>query len=124
MKQVITFDSLGITRHPNHTPLSHGVELYLRRHRHTRKTTRLWVLETVIIPMKFTSVLYPAILQASIRLRGSQDLVFVSSLWGYLRTLRAMMQHRSQLVWFRWLYVLASKYMWTDRLVEIPVFGR
>lgn len=37
----------------------------------------------------------------------------------YVTALRAMMQHRSQLVWFRWLYVAFSRYMWVNDWVEI-----
>jgi N-acetylglucosaminylphosphatidylinositol deacetylase len=40
---------------------------------------------------------------------------------GYWQALKAMMQHRSQLVWFRWLYVAFSKYMWSNRLVEVDL---
>lgn len=31
---------------------------------------------------------------------------------GYSTALKAMRAHQSQLVWFRWLYVAASRYMW------------
>jgi len=41
----------------------------------------------------------------------------------YLTALRAMRQHWSQLVWFRWLYVLFSKYMWVNEWVEVQVEG-
>lgn len=45
--------------------------------------------------------------------------VFVSGIDAYKTTLRAMMEHRSQLVWFRWLYVLFSRYMWVNEWVEV-----
>jgi N-acetylglucosaminylphosphatidylinositol deacetylase len=32
-----------------------------------------------------------------------------------------MRRHWSQLVWFRWLYVLFSRYMWVNDLVEVKV---
>lgn len=44
---------------------------------------------------------------------------FVSGVTEYRTALRAMMQHRSQLVWFRWLYVAFSRYMWVNELVEV-----
>lgn len=40
---------------------------------------------------------------------------------GYMRALQAMMQHHSQLVWFRWLYVSFSRYMWVNEWAEVPV---
>lgn len=45
--------------------------------------------------------------------------VFVSGVGGYRTALRAMQQHRSQLVWFRWLYVSFSRYMWVNEWVEV-----
>ena len=47
----------------------------------------------------------------------------VSGAGEYRTALRAMMQHRSQLVWFRWLYVAFSRYMWVNEWVEVD-FGR
>ena len=44
---------------------------------------------------------------------------FVAGVREYVTALRAMMQHRSQLVWFRWLYVAFSRYMWVNDWVEI-----
>ena len=46
--------------------------------------------------------------------------VFVAGARAYFRAVRAMHEHRSQLVWFRRLYVLFSRYMWVDEWVEIP----
>ena len=45
--------------------------------------------------------------------------VFVSGAQDYLIALKAMMQHRSQLVWFRWLYIAFSRYMWVNEWMEI-----
>ena len=44
---------------------------------------------------------------------------FVADLREYVTALRAMRQHRSQLVWFRWLYVAFSRYMWVNDWVEV-----
>jgi N-acetylglucosaminylphosphatidylinositol deacetylase len=40
---------------------------------------------------------------------------------GYFTALRAMREHWSQLVWFRWLYVSFSRYMWVNEWVEIAI---
>ena len=45
--------------------------------------------------------------------------VFVSGVDGYKTALRAMEEHKSQLVWFRWLYVSFSRYMWVNEWVEV-----
>ena len=44
---------------------------------------------------------------------------FVSGYWEYLKALQAMQAHKSQLVWFRWLYVAFSKYMWVNAWIEM-----
>ncbi|KAF8650899.1 hypothetical protein AX16_005046 [Volvariella volvacea WC 439] len=45
--------------------------------------------------------------------------VYISDLRAYFTTLRAMYAHRSQLVWFRYLYILFSRYMWVNDWVEV-----
>ncbi|KAF7970162.1 hypothetical protein HWV62_24868 [Athelia sp. TMB] len=45
--------------------------------------------------------------------------VFVSSISDYRVALHAMYEHWSQLVWFRWLYVGASRYMWVNEWAQV-----
>jgi N-acetylglucosaminylphosphatidylinositol deacetylase len=45
--------------------------------------------------------------------------LFVSGYWEYLKALQAMQAHKSQLVWFRWLYVAFSKYIWVNVWIEM-----
>jgi len=45
--------------------------------------------------------------------------VFVSGILQYIKALSAMRAHASQLVWFRWLYVTFSRYMWVNEWVEL-----
>ncbi|KAF9446492.1 LmbE-like protein, partial [Macrolepiota fuliginosa MF-IS2] len=45
--------------------------------------------------------------------------VFVSGIHEYLNALKAMRMHVSQLVWFRWLYVSFSRYMWVNEWLEV-----
>lgn len=52
--------------------------------------------------------------------KSPTSITFHSPLPSYLLTLKAMRQHKSQLVWFRWLYVGWSKYMWVG---EVEVVG-
>ena len=44
---------------------------------------------------------------------------FVSGIPQYKTTFHAMLQHHSQMVWFRWLYLAFSRYMWVNEWVEI-----
>ena len=85
------------------------------------------LLESVPKYIKFTGPLYPLTLNTARLLseipvlaglfdRG-KGLTITSTAKGYGTALEAMMKHESQLVWFRWLYVGASKYMWSNTLV-------
>ena len=47
--------------------------------------------------------------------------VFVSSAEQYILGLLAMKQHWSQMVWFRWLNVLSSRYMWVNEWEEVNI---
>ena len=47
--------------------------------------------------------------------------VFVSGFDGYLLALKSMYQHQSQLVWFRWLYAVFSRYMWVNEWLEMDI---
>jgi N-acetylglucosaminylphosphatidylinositol deacetylase len=47
--------------------------------------------------------------------------VFVSGTKEYWAALQAMRAHPSQLVWFRWLYVLFSRYMWVNEWNEVKL---
>ncbi|PAV15258.1 carbohydrate esterase family 14 [Pyrrhoderma noxium] len=46
---------------------------------------------------------------------------FISGWKEYFTALKAMTKHHSQLVWFRWLYVSFSRYMWVNDWIEIQV---
>ena len=44
---------------------------------------------------------------------------FISTPSEYLVTVRAMLKHDSQMVWFRWLNLVSSKCMWMGELEEV-----
>ena len=47
--------------------------------------------------------------------------IFISSAGQYMRGLSAMKQHWTQMVWFRWLNVLFSRYMWVNEWKEVGI---
>jgi len=53
---------------------------------------------------------------------GSESLI-VAGVPQYLTALKAMRKHKSQLVWFRWLYVSFSRYMWVNEWMEVTACG-
>lgn len=52
---------------------------------------------------------------------ASRRILFISSPAQYLIAHRAMRQHITQLVWFRWLYVVFSRYMIINELIMVQV---
>jgi hypothetical protein len=49
---------------------------------------------------------------------AGNSIQLISPPLAYLSTHKAMRQHTSQLVWFRWLYVTFSRYMYINDLVQ------
>ncbi|KNZ75122.1 N-acetylglucosaminyl-phosphatidylinositol de-N-acetylase [Termitomyces sp. J132] len=104
IETILTFDAGGISGHPNHCSLPDGVA-------HLPAPPRLYTLVTRPLHAKYIGVLAPL-------LASSPQPVIVSGIYDYLTALQAMRAHTSQLVWFRWLYVLFSRYMWINEWAE------
>jgi hypothetical protein len=49
--------------------------------------------------------------------------VIVAGIKEYRRTVIAALQHQSQRVWFRWLYMAFSQYMWINEWERIHVIA-
>lgn len=47
--------------------------------------------------------------------------IFISGAEQYIRGLSAMKQHWSQMVWFRWLNVFFSRYMWVNEWKQVDI---
>lgn len=91
---VVTFDSYGVSGHPNHRACSH---VRFREHLHLRSVNLLWK--------------YAGLLSLFVDLFHSQQHIFVLSPAELFTAYQAMRQHKSQLLWFRCLYLLFSRYM-------------
>ncbi|RKO83766.1 putative deacetylase LmbE-like domain-containing protein [Blyttiomyces helicus] len=106
---IITFDSQGISNHPNHRALYSGI----RRLKSTNPTPA-YSLRTVSLPRKYISILdlvFTCLQPASA--------LFVSSPLECARAQRAMIRHTSQMVWFRHLYIVFSRYMVVNELDRV-----
>jgi len=127
---ILTFDRQGVSSHPNHISLMYGAAHTLKSNR-LDEPLRVFGLITVPLVPKYTGPI--AALLAKLDIRFAKVLgtlgfgegrtpvaVFVSGTGEYFTAVKAMMQHRSQLVWFRWLYVAFSRYMWVNEWVEVP----
>ncbi|KDQ10283.1 hypothetical protein BOTBODRAFT_36393 [Botryobasidium botryosum FD-172 SS1] len=115
---ILTFDSFGVSRHPNHISLPLGVSHLLCDPTLQRPAPALYSLRTTSLVQKYTgmaSLIFPSP-------RTAGGFKVVSGVRQYVQALKAMMKHWSQLVWFRWLYIAFSRYMWInewDRVTEL-----
>ncbi|RPD56023.1 LmbE-like protein, partial [Lentinus tigrinus ALCF2SS1-6] len=121
---ILTYDHHGISSHPNHISLPKGASRLIGSLHDTngKPRPRLFTLVTVPLREKYVGLLSPLLSRATIFLsklsqdapRAKASTTVISDWKGFLRAHRAMRQHWSQLVWFRWLYVLWSRYMWVN----------
>jgi len=113
---LLTFDTHGISGHPNHISLPLGASHLL----HSTTHLQLYTLKTVSVLLKYIGPLSHLVAKAQAFLfRDSSRPVFVANFEDYRMAWHAMRQHGSQLVWFRWLYVLFSRYMWVNEWVLV-----
>jgi N-acetylglucosaminylphosphatidylinositol deacetylase len=108
---VITFDEGGVSGHSNHIACFHTLQ-FLYTNGHIPAGVQVFVLETVPLRRKyigcldlFCSYIYSTFL-------------FVANPWP---TYMAMREHRSQLLWYRYLYMCFSRYVLINTLRRIPL---
>jgi N-acetylglucosaminylphosphatidylinositol deacetylase len=121
---------MGISSHPNHYSLYYGARRLLASLPPNTTPVRAYALTTYPILIKYSgwitllSKLYPNSYQTRGAIAsGLPALRFTSGIASYLTTFRAMSEHHSQMVWFRWLYLLFSSYMWRNDWIEIERQG-
>ncbi|BFZ63115.1 N-acetylglucosaminyl-phosphatidylinositol de-N-acetylase [Saitoella coloradoensis] len=135
---IITFDTRGISSHPNHKSCLMGAKSYASstNKRAARKDTpiSLYTLTTTSLLRKYAGIIdSPFTLfdsnfalgrqmkhyKAELRKRGidTRDerargvLVYMNSPLQLIKSQRAMRKHESQMVWFRWGWIFLSRYM-------------
>ncbi|KAG9486047.1 N-acetylglucosaminyl-phosphatidylinositol de-N-acetylase [Eleutherodactylus coqui] len=107
---VITFDEGGVSGHSNHIALYHAVRS-LHSSGELREGCSVLLLESVSVFRKYISLL-----DLPLSWLCSRDVVFISSGRQYKQAKEAMLHHQSQLLWFRHLYLLFSRYMMINSL--------
>ncbi|KAH7921702.1 LmbE-like protein [Leucogyrophana mollusca] len=139
---ILTFDKQGVSSHPNHFSLSWGASRLISSFPPSAAPgLRLFTLITVPVLPKYTGVLSALLARLDIVLQRALDYlipspvstddrpnvmpVFVSGIKEYITAAHAITVHKSQLVWFRYLYMGFSRYMWVNEWVEVrPDDGR
>ncbi|KAI3423800.1 hypothetical protein D9Q98_009637 [Chlorella vulgaris] len=135
--QIYTFDNGGVSGHPNHLATCAGV---LRWWEATPSSSspssmpELWQLETVSLPRKYLGLLDSPLahLMAAMQRRRRQrqqrrqqqqrqqdlDSVQVVVRASPRQAWRALLKHRSQMVWYRRVWMVLSRYMYVNTLVR------
>ena len=100
IKALITFDSYGISGHPNHKAINSSLKARVVKEK-SETTIKFYQLTSTNLLRKYSSILdFPLSLLAPFMF---VDLNIVSQ---YL----TLSQHKSQLVWYRRLFILLSRY--------------
>jgi N-acetylglucosaminylphosphatidylinositol deacetylase len=123
---LITFDSNGVSSHPNHISLYHGARTFLatlmKGKSGWESPVALYTLTSVNVVRKYTSILdfLPTMSLWAMGTKTEEKqhptgLVFFNQLvgdGGVSRARSAMTTaHKSQMVWFRWGWIIFSRYM-------------
>ncbi|XP_037543961.1 N-acetylglucosaminyl-phosphatidylinositol de-N-acetylase [Nematolebias whitei] len=114
INMVLTFDGRGVSGHANHVAINKAVR-HLASTGGVPKDCVLLSLVTVGLFRKFISFL-----EIPLSCLLPSRLCCVVGSRGYKQARAAMMRHRSQLLWFRYLYIAFSRYMFINTFQEIP----
>ncbi|KAG2139431.1 putative deacetylase LmbE-like domain-containing protein [Suillus cothurnatus] len=124
-RQVLTFDTKGISLHPNHFSLPLGASYLIKSLSSSSHTSvpRLFSLVTVPVLSKYAGLPSAILVRLGIIFQTFEPTVdslpvFISGIPDYLTTVRAILAHDSQMVWFRYLYITFSRYMWVNEWIE------
>ncbi|XP_072209301.1 N-acetylglucosaminyl-phosphatidylinositol de-N-acetylase [Excalfactoria chinensis] len=102
---VVTFDAGGVSGHANHISLYTALR-YLHSERKLPEGCRVLVLESVNLLRKYISIL-----DVPLSCLLPRDALFILTEEETEQARRAMQCHHSQLLWFRRIYMLFSRYM-------------
>ncbi|KQJ85313.1 probable N-acetylglucosaminyl-phosphatidylinositol de-N-acetylase [Brachypodium distachyon] len=112
---IVTFDSCGVSGHPNHRDVYHGVSKLL--HENQQGNIEAWELVSLNIFRKYSGPV--DIWLSSLTSSSSKQPTYCVVNCSPSRTFEAMAAHRSQWVWFRRLFVRLSSYTYINMLRKI-----
>lgn len=115
---VFTFDDNGVSGHPNHIAVHRGMRLLAAER---NGTCPIYTLRTRPTWSKYVSAmsLLPHAISTSHSNTAQGNIVVVVAPAKSLHSLWAMMRHRSQLVWFRYLFVWFSSYTFINEFDKL-----
>lgn len=112
IKTLFTFDSYGISGHPNHRSIYNAI---VSRHKTYGDKVRVLLLKSVSIWRKYISFL------DSIFTVHEEDTIAMAIDFSQYSSLKQVLKlHKSQIVWFRQLYMIFSRYMFLNDYRSLP----
>ncbi|XP_047067253.1 probable N-acetylglucosaminyl-phosphatidylinositol de-N-acetylase [Lolium rigidum] len=112
---IVTFDSCGVSGHPNHCDVHHGISKLL--HENQQGNIEAWELVSLNMFRKYSGPV--DIWLSSLISSSSKQPICCLVNCSPSRTFEAMAAHRSQWVWFRRLFVRFSSYTYMNMLRKI-----
>jgi N-acetylglucosaminylphosphatidylinositol deacetylase len=116
---LVSFDEYGISSHANHCALNKILKKVKQNNEFEK--IQFFKLETVNICRKYMflfDLLTTLMLQIIVKNPG-ENLLAVNSYRDFVITIKSMLKHKSQLVWFRWLYIFSSRYMFINNIEKL-----
>ncbi|CAM6068737.1 unnamed protein product [Sphagnum tenellum] len=115
---ILTFDSYGVSGHPNHRSVSAGVRRLHHKNGPQGETVRGWELVSTNIMRKFCG---PLEMFASVLnwVYSDQREMHCFLNPSPITSIMAMSRHQSQWVWYRRLFVLFARYTYVNTLKQI-----
>ncbi|KAJ2064574.1 hypothetical protein GGI17_000901 [Coemansia sp. S146] len=116
---IFTFDQRGVSGHQNHIAAYMGVKhMALTSQRFKFQKINVYALESVGLARKFSSIL-DTLFAFGMSVTGTNNRMFIADLTAYSQGIQAMLMHESQLVWFRKLYLVFSRYMFINTYTKV-----
>ncbi|XP_061104992.1 N-acetylglucosaminyl-phosphatidylinositol de-N-acetylase isoform X2 [Conger conger] len=112
---VLTFDGRGVSGHANHIAIYRSLR-YLASTGEIPDGVSPYPTGCCVLSLQTVNVIrkYLSVLELPITWLCRSDVSFLIGSEEYKQAKRAMFCHRSQLLWFRHLYLLLSRYMFTN----------
>jgi len=104
---IISFDQYGISGHRNHSAIYYALL-------NLSETSRIHFLSLQSLPIYRKYLTLIELIRNYFMTKSINIKTFILPVKDSLTPHKAMFEHRSQLVWFRYLYLLFSRYIWIN----------
>ena len=113
---IITFDTFGVSGHPNHKAVAESLSKFAKTF-----DFEVYHLETVSILRKYLSFIDLLFTCFSMSIFGYEGRYFeLVSVSDVQRIKSGLREHKSQMVWFRSLYMMFSRYFMINTFIKGP----